>query len=114
MRELFRRTLLCLIDAVAPRPRFVVLAAVLLATAGLAYTLANLRIDTDTTDMISAEVPFRQHDIAFSHAFPEFTNPIVAVIEGSAPERVQSAASALAAALRADHEHFTAVDYAPG
>ena len=114
MRALFRRILLCLIDAVAARPRLVVLVAALLATAGLAYTLANLRIDTDTTDMISAEVPFRQHDIAFSQAFPEFTNPIVALIEGSPPEQVQSAASALAAALRADHEHFTAVDYAPG
>jgi hopanoid biosynthesis associated RND transporter like protein HpnN len=114
MRALFRRTLLCLIDAVAAQPRLVVLAAALLAAAGLAYTLANLRIDTDTTDMISAEVPFRQHDIAFSHAFPEFTNPIVALIEGSPPEQVQSAASALAAALRTDHEHFTAVDYAPG
>jgi hypothetical protein len=114
MRALFRRILLCLIDAVAARPRLVVLVAALLATAGLAYTLANLRIDTDTTDMISAEVPFRQHDIAFSQAFPEFTNPIVALIEGSPPEQVQSAASALAAALRADHEQFTAVDYAPG
>jgi hopanoid biosynthesis associated RND transporter like protein HpnN len=114
MRALLQRTLLWLIDAVAAWPRLVVLATGLLSVAALAYTLANLRIDTDTTDMISAEVPFRQHDIAFRRAFPEFTNPIVAVIEGSAPERVQSAASALAAALRADHEHFTAVDYAPG
>ena len=55
----------------------------LLAAVSLWYTLANLRIDTDTTDMISADVQFRQHDRAFAHAFPKFTNPIVAVIEGA-------------------------------
>ena len=64
--------------------------------------------------MISADVPFRQHDRAFARAFPKFTNPIVAVIEGAVPERVQIAAAALADALRADHGHFSAVDYPQG
>ena len=86
----------------------------LLAAASLWYTLAHLRIDTDTTDMISADVPFRQHDRAFARAFPGFGNPIVAVIEGAVPERVQVAAEALADALRADPDHFTAVDHPEG
>ena len=59
-------------------------------------------------------MPFRQHDSTFRQAFPEFTNPIVAVIEGRAPERVQTAARALADALRADDAHFSAVDYPQG
>ena len=98
MRALTQRTLLYLVGAVAARPLLVALATALLAVVALAYTLANIRIDTDTTNMISAEVPFRQHDMAFRHAFPEFTNPIVAVIEGSVPERVHAAASRLALA----------------
>jgi hypothetical protein len=102
------------IEAVAARPWLVTLAATLLAAVCLWYTLATLRIDTDTTDMISAEVPFRQHDRAFARAFPEFTNPIVAVIEGAVPERVQIAAEGLADALRADRDHFSAVDYPAG
>jgi hopanoid biosynthesis associated RND transporter like protein HpnN len=106
--------LLWWIDAVAARPWPVVITAMLLAAVSLVYTLAILRIDTDTTDMISAEVPFRQHDAAFRQAFPDFTNPIVAVVEGAAPERVRIAASALAEALRADRSHFSTVDYAPG
>jgi predicted RND superfamily exporter protein len=109
-----QRALIGLIDAIAARPRLVVVVSVLAAVLGLAYTLATLRIDTDTTDMISAEVPFRQHDSAFRQAFPEFTNPIVAVIEGRAPERVQTGARALADALRADDAHFSAVDYPQG
>ena len=108
------RALLWWIDAVAARPWTVVLAALLLAGISLVYTLATLRIDTDTTDMIAADVPFRQHDRAFARAFPAFSHPIVAVIEGQAPERVRFAATALADALRADHDHFSAVDYAAG
>ncbi len=113
MRRL-RLALLWWTDAVTARPWRVVLGALLLAAMSLVYTLATLRIDTDTTDMISAEVPFRQHDAAFRRAFPGFTNPIVAVVEGAAPERVRIAASALADALRADRSHFSKVDYAPG
>ena len=108
------RALLWWIGAVVARPWTVVLAALLLAGICLAYTLATLRIDTDTTDMIAADVPFRQHDRAFARAFPAFSHPIVAVIEGPVPERVQIAATALADALRADSEHFSAVDYAAG
>ena len=64
--------------------------------------------------MISADVPFRRDRIAFVQAFPEFEGPIVAVVEGSAPARVEQAATALAAALRADDEHFAAIDYPAG
>jgi hypothetical protein len=109
-----RGALLWWIDAATARPWLVALAATLLAAVSLWYTIADLRIDTDTTDMISADVPFRQHDRAFAHAFPKFTNPIVAVIEGAVPERVQLAAEALADALRADQDHFSAVDYPQG
>jgi hopanoid biosynthesis associated RND transporter like protein HpnN len=109
-----RSALLWWSDAVAARPWLVVLTAMLLAAASLTYSIATLRLDTDTTDMIAADVPFRQHDRAFWRAFPAFTNPIVAVIEGRAPERVQVAATALAEALRADRDDFSAVDYPAG
>jgi hypothetical protein len=59
--------------------------------------------------MIAAEVPFRQHDRAFWHAFPEFANPIVAVIEGATLERMWLAAIALAQALQEDRDNFTAL-----
>jgi hypothetical protein len=102
------------IGAAAAHPWPVVLAALLLAAVSLAYTSATLRIDTDTTDMIAADVPFRQHDRAFARAFPAFSHPIVAVVEGQVPERVRLAATALADALRADEAHFSAVDDTAG
>ena len=64
--------------------------------------------------MISADVKFRRDHTAYVRAFPEFRETIVAVVEGATPERVEQAAADLAAALRADSEHFAAVDYPAG
>ncbi|MGH6898993.1 MAG: MMPL family transporter, partial [Geminicoccaceae bacterium] len=107
------RSLARLADRLARRPLPVVVAFVLVAAAALAITLQHLRIDTSTTEMISPDVSFRRTLTAFQQAFPEFSDTVVAVIEGEAPERVDQAASALADRLRAS-DHFTAVSYPPG
>jgi hopanoid biosynthesis associated RND transporter like protein HpnN len=101
------------IDAVQYPALIVVLAAVALAAAGLGYTLHALAINTDTVEMISEEVPFRQHRVAFNRAFPQFQNTIVAVLDGPTPEQVDEAAEALAAALSARPELFRSV-HLPG
>jgi uncharacterized protein len=93
---------------------YVVLAALILSAAALGYALPHLGINTRTEDMISADVAFRRHHAAFVREFPEFKNSIVAVVEGATPERVEEAAAALATALRADDEHFAAVEYQAG
>jgi hopanoid biosynthesis associated RND transporter like protein HpnN len=95
------------------RARSVVAAASLLALLALIYAILGLEIDTDTTDMISGEVPFRQNAIAFDRAFPRFAKPIVAVVEAPIPEQAEREAGALAAALRGEPESFGAVDYLP-
>ena len=79
----------------------------------LAVTLQHLRIDTSTTDMISADAPFRRDLRSFTEAFPAFRDPVVAVIEGRSPEQVERAARGLADALRAS-DHFSAVAYPAG
>src|SRR5919106_5647159 len=102
------------VERIIARPRLVVVVAVLLAGVALVTTVRHLRIDSSTLEMISAEVPFRRNLAAFTQAFPAFDDPIVAVIEGNAPEQVDEAAATLADALRADPDHFTAVSYPPG
>ena len=114
MSEIVRRALLWWVAAIAARPALVVLLMCVIAAAMLGYTVRHLGIDTSTTDMISAEVPFRQNDIAFKRAFPRFTEPIVAVVEAPTAEQASLAAEALAQALRADAEHVTGVDYPEG
>lgn len=108
-----RRSLAVWVDGITAWPAAVVLAAVVVSALALTYTLSRLAINMSTTEMISAEVPFRQNWIAYQRAFPQFSNPIVAVIEGRAPERVEAMAAALADALRAD-ANFRTVDYPGG
>ena len=93
---------------------YVVLGALVLSAAAAGYALPHLGINTSTEDMISADVAFRRHHAAFVREFPEYKNSIVAVVEGATPERVEDAAAALAKALRADGEHFAAVEYQAG
>lgn len=74
-----------------------------LAAAGVITVLAivacarYLGISTNTVDMISPEVPFRQHAKAFNAAFPQLDNTIVAVIDAPTPEGADKLATALAA-----------------
>ena len=80
--------------------------AVLTGLAG-SYTARTFTVNTDTRDMISSEVAFRQNDNAFDAAFPQFEDLIVAVIEGPTPEDAEAAADRLAEALAAQPELFT-------
>jgi hopanoid biosynthesis associated RND transporter like protein HpnN len=64
------------------------------------YTAHNLTINTDTTDMLSEELPFRQHYIAYKEAFPQDSDLITVVVEAVTPDRADVAALALAARLR--------------
>lgn len=102
------------LDLILRRPVLVVLVALILAVVSLAYTVRELGINTSTVDMIAADVPFRVHLIAFREAFPDFSDPIAAVVDGETPEQAAEAARLLADALAADEEHFEAVDYMQG
>ena len=97
-------------EGLTKHPGFVVAFTLVLVLLSLIYSAANLRIDTDTTDMISEEVAFRQNDRAFKRAFPAFKETIVAVIDGDTPERSEEAAARLAAELTTDTEHFLRVE----
>ena len=69
------------------------------------YTADNLTINTNTTDMLSEELPFRQHYIAYKEAFPQDSDLITVVVEAATPDRADVAALALAARLRQLPEH---------
>ncbi len=76
------------------------MAATLLGTvAAGGYVVGNIGINTDTTDMLSAELPFRQADIEITNAFPQFSKNILIVVDGPSPDLVNAAADLLTARL---------------
>ncbi len=77
------------------------------ATLGIAYfVVQNVSINTDTEDMLSADLPFRVNSRALSEAFPQFSDNILVVIDGHTPDVADDAAIALGEAMRATPGQF--------
>ncbi|UEM18416.1 MMPL family transporter [Skermanella mucosa] len=81
-------------------PAATVLLSLVLAGAAGWYASTHLGINTSTTDMISPDVPFRQHTETYRKAFPFGDDQIVVVVDADGPERADAAALRLADLLR--------------
>ena len=81
------------------KPWLVVGLTLVLTLAAGVFSVQRFAIDTNTAKLISPDIPWRQDEIAYGKAFPQFDNLIAAVIDGPTPEAVDSAADRLVAAL---------------
>lgn len=75
-----------------------VLALLAVALAGT-FTATHFRMSTDTTRMVSPELPWRKQQAAFQKKFPQPANQILIVIDSATPELAQQASKALQAEL---------------
>ena len=107
--SLLQRALVGLVDRSRRHAWFVVIVGMLLAGASGLYASRHLGISTDTDQMFAASLPWRQHAMALSRAFPQSQGLLVAVIDGDTPEAADATAQGLAHALSDDHTHFTEV-----
>ena len=90
-------------------PWLVILIA-LIATAGAGeYARRHFAIDTDTSQLISSGLPWRQRELQLDAAFPQRTDTIVVVVDGPTPELADASARALAEELAKTPELFAAV-----
>ncbi len=79
----------------------------------LFFTIQNFKIDTDLTEMISNDLPFRQTVKKFQKEFPDLGGSIVVVVDGDIPEQVRQARNILAERLQRETKVFKSV-YTPG
>ena len=77
------------------------------------YAAGNLGIDTDTADMISAELPWRQHFIEYRERFPARVRNLVIVIDAESAWQADAFAADLAGALRGEPDIYRSV-FLPG
>ena len=94
------------VDLIRRAAAVVVVGAVLTTIATAGYVATHMRINTSTTDMLSPDLPFRQHSRQVSEAFPKFSDNLLVVIDGQTPDLVDDAADMLAARLRQRPEVF--------
>ena len=87
----------------------VIVFSVILALGAAIYTQQNIRINTDTEDMLSADLDWRQLDRKLAMEFPQFVGGIVIVVEAPAPDQAHDAAYALYQKLQHQTNMFTSV-----
>jgi hopanoid biosynthesis associated RND transporter like protein HpnN len=91
------------------RPFVTLLLALLVAAGALLFTSSHFAMTTDTAELISPNVDWRQHERAMDDAFPQLRDAMLVVIDGQTPELAEDGAAKLAAKFAQDPKHFRAV-----
>ena len=89
--------------------KIIIAFAVLTAVSGV-YVARHFAIDTDVNALISADLPWRQRELAYESAFPQSTQAIFAVVDAPTPELADAAATALADQLSRQDRPFRSVE----
>jgi len=93
---------------------WVILALLFLTAFSIGYIADNLGVDTDTTDMLSEDVPFRANHIRYKQSFSQYEDTLLLVIDAPTQEQVHSAAKRLNVYLRENREQFPEIYYLSG
>jgi hopanoid biosynthesis associated RND transporter like protein HpnN len=88
------------------RPWLTLGLALLLTLIGAFTAATRFQMTTDTSALISPNVPWRQQERAMESAFPQLTDSMLVVIDGRTPELAEDAAAKLSARMAADKVHF--------
>jgi len=90
-------------------PLATVACLVALAALALQLTAAHLGFNTDSTELLDADLPFRQALSRYTEQFPQYQNTLIAVVEAPVPELARATAGRLADALRRQQDRFPLV-----
>ena len=77
----------------------VILVSLIAAVLAGLYISRHIAITTDSSQLLSEKLPWRQQEIRLNAEFPQRTDRIIAVIDAATPEAADAAAAALTAAL---------------
>ena len=91
-------------------PLQIIIAFVFLTAVSGVYAVRHFSINTDVNALISADLPWRQRELAYEAAFPQSTQGILAVVDAPTPELADAAATALADQLSEHDGLFRSVE----
>lgn len=94
-------------------PKLILVAFLALATYSIYYTSNNLGVNTDTSELLSIDLPFQQNRLRWERLFPQDSTTILFVVEGVTAEHTTIAANQLEQKLKAHSDSYTDV-YIPG
>ena len=111
---MLRSTIVRIVDTCCRFAWVVVAIAVVLTGLAAEYTRRNFAINTDTTQLISSKLPWRQRELEFEKAFPHRADLIMVVIDAWTPELADGAARRLTAELQKNTDVFKSVQRPDG
>jgi hopanoid biosynthesis associated RND transporter like protein HpnN len=88
-----------IVSAALRLPWLTVILGLALTAGAIRYVAGNFAITTDTSQLISPDLDWRQRERQFDAAFPQHTDTIEVVVDGTTPELAEKATRDLAAAL---------------
>ncbi len=106
LEDILRRFLEMWSGLVLRRPGVVLALSALFSVFVYQYTTDNLKINTNTGDMISPELPFRKTYAHYQEVFPQYPDGLVIAVEADTPEFAQEGARVMARRLQEDVAHF--------
>jgi hypothetical protein len=98
-----------LVDFARRNAAVIALAGLVLSLGAGYYAADHLSINTDIGHLLSADLPWRQQENALNRAFPQNTDSLAIVIDGTTPELADVGARALADKLRGEPLLFRTV-----
>jgi uncharacterized protein len=84
------------VETTSHHPLKVIAAFIILTAVSGLYVARHFSINTDVNALISADLPWRQRELAYEAAFPQSTQGIFAVVDAPTPELAGAAAAAFA------------------
>jgi uncharacterized protein len=106
---MLNRLLAGVVDTSRRHAVLVLIAGFALAALACVVAAARLGVSTDTDQMFSDTLPWRQNAIEMGKDFPQFHDLLVVVIDAREPEEAEATAADLIEALSQDHTHFRSV-----
>ncbi|HEY3814246.1 MAG TPA: MMPL family transporter [Caulobacteraceae bacterium] len=103
-----------LVEFCSRRAWLVAIAALLIAFGAGWFAVSHFKMTSDTGELISDKLAWRQRELAFGKAFPQNGNSIVAVVDGQTPELAALGAQKLSEAVTARPDLFKAVNQPEG
>ncbi|VBB69011.1 Hopanoid-associated RND transporter, HpnN [invertebrate metagenome] len=88
---------------------FVVLVTAAMTIAAGWYVTSHFKVNTNTSDMLSRDLPFRQLSQELDAVFPQFSDTLVIVIDGATPDLANQATLQLTNRLRQQPNLFGTV-----
>ena len=113
MRERLNRFVAGWLAIAAKHAWLVVTVTMALAAGSLWFAVSTVGINTNTSNMVPQDTPFRVAEDAYWDVFPEKANNILVVLQGPESVFLEQAADVLAQALAEEPARFADV-YAPG